>query len=298
MAYQTGTSTGPADLLSKLITFALANGWTSTAVTGGSVINIGSVRTAIRATATAIELRGCLSANGGANWDAQPNQSTITSQCNTGAGPVPAYHFYADAESGVDRLHAVIEVAAGVYRHIVICGLIKMGAFTGGTYVCGTKHDTSEHQTNQPDSGNHHYIGETSCNFDGSHVWCDADGRVNSWSQIYNAGDFTVTRAIGSVRGAGINYDNWYTGYARWNMRTILQPIWLFQNRPSSLRSIIGRLPNIRIVNMALYPVGFQENIGGENWDMWPATARHVGDTIGTTVPSSGAYGYALRRIV
>lgn len=297
MSYETGTASGPSDLLAKLRTFAVANGWTSTVVTGGHVLSKSTMVCGVMADATTIQMRGGTALNSGAAWNAQTNHSNATTSSNVGAGPFPTYHFYSDSESGAERLYAAIEIAAGIYRHLLICQLKKIGVWTGGTYIASTFHSVATNEITQKDSIAHNLIAD-SVGDNNNQLWCDADGRSNSWS-LHRTTISTLNGIIGNVRISGINYNSWLVGHARYSMRSVLQPMMLFQNRPSSLRSIAGTIPNLRTVNLELYPVGFQENIGGENWDMWPATLRTDNNgSAGAGIPSSGWYGYASKRVL
>lgn len=297
MAYQTGTSSGPADLVSKLATFAAANGWTVTPATTGIVLSKGTIVCGMHSDATNVFMRGALSVNGGAAWNAQPNNSGFSVTVNTLAGPFPAYHFYSDSESGAERLYAAVEIASGQFRHLLICQLIKIGVWTGGTYIAGTFHNMNTPWVDSKDDSNHNYIADTN-GANNCHLWCDADARVNSWSKHGTEGSVVATECIGNYRNNGLGYNSLQIGHGRYSLRSILQPLMLFQNRPSALRSIVGIIPNLRGVSMELYPVGFLDNIGGDDWRMWPDTLRTDNNgSVGSTTPSSGWYGYASRQI-
>jgi hypothetical protein len=297
MAYETGTSSGPSDLVSKLLTFAAANGWTVTPATVGSVLSKSDIVCGILADATTIQLCGGLSASGAVAWNAQPNNPGVSFSCNVGAGPYPAYHFYSDAESGAERLYASIEISSGIYRHLLMCRLVKIGAWTGGTYIAATYHLLSTPYIDSKEASQHAYLADTN-GISNHHLSCDTDGRVNSWSTGVDSGSSVVTGFHGNYRNGGLGYNSLQVGHARFSLRTILQPLLIFQIRPSGLRSIVGYVPNLRGVNMELYPVGFLDNIGGDDWRMWPNTLRTDNNgSIGSTTPSSGWYGYASRQI-
>lgn len=301
MAYETGAASSPADLLSKLATFAAANGWTVSTPTSGRVFEKGTIFCGANSDANGFSLRGCLSYNAGAAWNAQPNASSQTPYCNTGAGPFTAYHFFIGEEGTSDYINVVVEISVGVYRHAIICGVVKAGAWTGGTYVDSVFHDTGATRINLPESPWHRYIADTDHTQIGGTVcgsmYCDADGRVNSWSPIYAYDNLAVENAIGSMRTRGMLWNLYNVGYARWNLRTILEPIWIFQNRGSSLRSPAGRLPNMRFVNMINFTPGDLYTVGGETWQVFPVIARtETWDASPSTTPSSAHHGYAYLR--
>jgi len=299
MPYQTGTSTGPADLLAKLVTFATANGWAAGSPSSGAVLSKNGIVCGLNATATDIQLRGALGAGPGA-WSAQVNSVGTTATCNMNAGPFPAYHFYSVAESGRELLAAVVEISAGVYRHFILTQLIKLGTWTGGTYIAATNFDLSTFQYPSLDTGNHCYIADANNNSAHAHVHCDADGRVNSWSLQRTASDTgTLAQCTGSLRSGGILWPQFRAGYSRSSLRTLLIPMWIYQNRSADLRSKLGQIPGMRHINIGRYAVGQQDNFGGDNYQVWPANARgptHTDSANGSGVANSGWYGYAYLR--
>jgi hypothetical protein len=300
MPYQTGAASDPSDLLADLITFATSNGWTVQTPTSGKVFSKGTVFCGVNADADSLDSRGCTSYSSGSAWNAQPNHSGITHICNLGAGPYTAYHFYAETEEGKDFLGVVVEISAGVYRHWILCDLIKYGTWTGGGYSDSTLHDTTSDDTNRTNSVNHRYIADTI--YEGTargQFHCDNDGETDHFVLVASANAVAapIDYGTGSVRGDGKWYNAVVTGYQRWNLRTPLWPIELFVNRASSLRSIAGRVPAMRYCSLRNYVPGEILAIGGDDWQLWPVTSRT--DTSGanpSSTPSSGHYGYAYLR--
>ena len=301
MAYETGTASSPADLIAKLRTFALANGWSSTnTLDGFYVLSKGTVYAPVAWTADHIYVTGCLSASAGANWNAQPNASPWTCYSNVTAGPYTAYHFYALTEDSKDLLAAVVEISSGIFRHLVIADLIKRGAWTGGTYVnCTYWQNNSNLGANSPYSSYHRRICD---NIQpnapaGGSAWCDLDGLSNNWVLEWYHGDFTAsTRCQGNATGSGMNAWHVDLGWQRWNIRTPLFPLELVVNRPSSLRSPMGRIPAMRWANLRNHTVGEIINIGGSDFQLWPMCQRTDTWDTGSAIPSSGYIGYAYKR--
>lgn len=164
MAYQNGTATSPTDLLQKLATFLVANGWTQDASAsdasgwrfhahkGTTYINIRSV---VNENSTAANFAdkyttGAFSAwllyagdgySGAADWRSQSGgPRNVTTPANTVGvamllpqGAVSGYHFFTDATN--DNVVVVVEKSASIFVH---CGwgasINKMGTFTGGQY--------------------------------------------------------------------------------------------------------------------------------------------------------------------
>jgi len=301
MAYETGVASSPSDLASKLATFAAANGWSiASTLDNHRVFSKGQVVVAVATDADELFGRGCLSVNSGANWNAQPGTSPWQHATNLGAGPFTAYHFYALVEEGKDLLAAVIEIQSGVFRHFVIADLIKYGAWTGGTYTNSVRWNTGANELNYPWSSYHRVIGDAAQQNSqaGGHYWCDADGRTNAWCLEWDHNDFTASdRGPGTQRGDGMQNYFMDVGWQKWNMRTVLMPVDLFLNRPSSLRSLVGRVPAMRHVNLRNHTVGEIINIGGSDFQLWPHVARSDSWNVYNNGIYSSAYnGYAYKR--
>lgn len=301
MAYETGVASSPLDLRQKLDVFAAANGWTvTTLLDGHKAYSKGNVVVAVAYDSDELFGRGATAVNAGANWNAQPNTSGWQHSTNLGAGPFTAYHFYALTEEGKDLLAVVVEIQSGVFRHFVIADLIKYGSWIGGTYTNSTRWNTSTNQINQPGSSYHRVIG------DGNqaqaqaagHFWCDVDGFTNRWCAEWAYHDYTASdRGPGMFKSEGMTHWMLDAGWQRWNLRTPLLPIELMVNRPSSLRSLVGRIPAMRVCNLRNHTVGEIINIGGSDFQLWPWVART--DSWGSgnsTIYSSAYYGYAYKR--
>lgn len=298
MDYETGISTGPADLASKLATFATANGWTVDAVTGGARYNKGSIWVGLRADTVDIRLRG--GTGTGAAWDGLANNPGYNTLVNCGAGPFVAYHFFAGEESGSEYLNAVIEFASGRYRHFAFGALIKHGSYTGGTFVDGVNWNTSTSFQNVPEHQFHTVICDANCDGNSGsfgHVYADFDSKTNNWVRNMSVNNLaTTTDGCGSVRNAGINNMFPNLSYARFNLRNLTAPLTYFANRASSLRSPLGRIPNMRQVGMLNLEPGAILAIGGDEWKCFPIAQRT--DTFNASpsaIESSTPYGYAYK---
>lgn len=296
MDYETGTSTDPADLLSKLATFATANGWTVATPTSGSVFSKGDIFVGMIASTNDMSFRGALSYDSGVSWDNQPNNAGVSTICDLGAGPYTAYHFFAGSEEDQEYLHAAVEIAAGHFRHFAMGQLIKVGVYTGGTYVSAVRWDNSTSNQNNPEASAHTFICDAQSSSGTEHVWIDYDGKTDNWQRAVQASDFTTTRCTGSVRGNGM--DNMFEnrGYLRWNLRSVPAPLNYFANRASSLRSFIGRIPHMRVFGMQNLSPGQVVTIGGDSWKVFPVCQRTESFGSGnSSIESSGYYGYGYR---
>ena len=163
MGYQTGTSTGPDDLLDKLRAFLLVEGWTvndfSVDGTGkrlhvmksfeSGAVGYFNLRSAIAeeifkdaggsSTITGIGLNGSTGYDAGEDWDEQPGFSQNRNRSNQAGGvcivevsisSIPAYYFFTVGDS----VHVAVEVASGELQFMSFGRLVKQGAYTGGFY--------------------------------------------------------------------------------------------------------------------------------------------------------------------
>lgn len=297
MDYETGSASSPSDLLTKLATFAAGDGWTVNTPASGLVFLKGSAVVGVNGAASTVDLRGALSYDAGLAWNDQPNNSGVTTQCDVGAGPFTAYHFFSVTEENKHALHVAVEISAGHFRHFSFGELIKHGSYTGGVYVDSVNWNNSTIFQNIPDSQQHQVICDANGALVGTgHVWIDYDSKSNNWQRVFDAGDTTPTRCSGSVRSGGMDQMFANRGYLRWNLRNVPAPLTYFANRASSLKSFIGRIPHMRVFGMHNLSPGETVTIGGDSWLVFPIIQRT--DTWGSsnsTTESSGYYGYGYR---
>ena len=138
-AYQTGTATSPTDLLQKLVTWLVAQGWTQDASAadgsgwrahlhkGGLYANLRaamneSIWNYNNAAGYGIGLYLGDAYSGAASWKAQsggPIQSGTSNVIGAGmqlaAGAISAYHFFDD---GADHISVVVEKSPGIFVHV------------------------------------------------------------------------------------------------------------------------------------------------------------------------------------
>lgn len=297
MDYETGTATGPADLISKLATFAAGDGWTVNTPLSGRVFIKDTVVVGVNTDADEIFLRGAITYNGSNAWDNQTNNAAITVAVNCGAGPFPSYHFFSGEEDGSCYLHVAVEISTAVYRHFVMGELIKSGSYTGGVYVDGNRWSTSTSFANIPDSTSHQVVCDTNCTSSAQtgHIWVDYDGKTNNWQR--NAPSSQAdTFCLGGFRSFSLDAFLSSVPVMSWNLRNMMKPLRYYANRASNLRSPIGHIPHMRGIFMNNLVPAEQITLGGDTWIVLPVTQRT--ETFGSgssSVPSSGFYGYAYR---
>jgi hypothetical protein len=297
MDYETGTATDPADLISKLATFAAGDGWTVNTPVSGRVFVKDTVVVGMDTDADEVFLRGAIAYDAGAAWDAQTNNAAITVAVNCGAGPFPSYHFFSGEEDGACYLHAAVEISAAIYRHFVFGELIKSGSYTGGVYVDGTRWSATAGTTNNPDSTFHQTIcdANNSSSAETGHIWVDYDGKANNWQRV-RPSTSADTACYGGTRSSSIDAYLSSVPFMDWNLRNLMKPLRYFANRASGLRSPIGRIPHMRFIHMDNLTPTEQFTLGGDTWIVLPITQRTESFGSGSSsIPSSGMYGYAYR---
>jgi len=155
MAYQTGTATDITDLMSKLTTFAQANGFTQDYYNGTnrhlslsrSVDNL--YVSFCWATSGYIGIFQALnyeaahdeepwdqdndSGNGNSDFDSFPDRGRQVSEI--GNGPFTAYHFFAYTDPY--NILVVLEFSAGLFRHFGFGKIDKVATWTGGAWAAG-----------------------------------------------------------------------------------------------------------------------------------------------------------------
>lgn len=297
MDYETGVASDPGDLVSKIGVFAAANGWTFSAPSGGgNVLRKDDVVVGIIGQSSQLQARGALTYNGSAAWDAQTNNSGVTLIVDIGAGPYTAYHFFTGEEDTRDYLHVVVEISASHFRHFAIGQLIKEGAYTGGVHVSGTNWNNGVTVQNMPDAGNHQVVCDANCASSTEHLWVDYDSKTDNWQIVGPANDDEEDEFAGSVRTNGITNPFTVQGFQSWNLRNHMAPMHFFANRPSGLKSPIGRVPNMRMIGLQNLTPGETIDIGGDAWMVFPIIQRtETSGSSNSSIESSGFYGYAYK---
>lgn len=220
MAYQTGQTTDPVDLLQKLVAFLQTNGWTVNAsvATGsghwkahlsrdGIYVNlyatIGngtgwnpwgySVSSGVGATTGALQFYLSDGYSAGAAWNAQPGGPVeISASYKTGAGielqstGLGSYHFFAHD----DLVAVVVEKTPGVWMNLGWCRLEKAGDYVGGLCFWGSSapyymyggSDGPGHTISAyaPCANGDHHYGYASLAF----VRADVDSFVDKWVSV------------------------------------------------------------------------------------------------------------------
>lgn len=305
IVYETGTATDTTDLINKLITFATANGWAVNTPSSGRVFTKGGKYFGLNWDADDVWLCGATGYSAGSAWSAQPGASAEQPRSNNMAGPFNSYHFFTNTSP--DYLHVVAETTPGIYRHFHMGQLSKHGAFTGGEYACACYWHmtvvTANQTPNWPDNVYHalpfdaHQQFGTTANR--SIVRADIDSKTNNWMQFYYANTYGGNYAKGVVRGSNDSlYESLHErGPSEFNQITPLLPMLICAERPSTMTSPLGYVPDMRYVNMSNLTPGGTLTIGADEWLVFPLVQKtETWDNSSSATPSSGTYGLAYRK--
>lgn len=304
MAYETGNTTGNSDLLSKLSTFAQANGWSYGACSGGGmVLSKNGVFTSITSDAGAVYMMGCTGYSSGSTWNNQPGNSGRTAVTNYMGGSHKAYHFFA----GNTYIYVVVEVTTNIFRHFNFGELTKFGTYSGGAFVNGTRWST---QASRPIYTHTEYAndpwgfyqvvpfdGACYTNHSSNHVRADIDGNSNKFWTLYRAESGGEANSV--VRSnTGLMDSLFDRSLNSFNQRTILLPIYVSVSRPAGLYSLIGMAPDIRYLNMSNYNPGQTLTIGSDEWVIFPLVQKtNTWLDEFSAVQSSAYFGLAYKKV-
>lgn len=162
MAYQTGSASSSTDLLQKLNTFLVANGWTSdrsategsgwtvTAHLGSNFVNLRATvnetspwQNGLGVTHYGLHMYLGTGYNSGNPWNAQAGAPIGSSSNPVGvgmqlsAGPFSNYYFFCDPSG--DNVVVVCEKTPGLFVHLGWGATFnKAGSYTGGAYFFGS----------------------------------------------------------------------------------------------------------------------------------------------------------------
>ena len=217
MAYQENTGASPADVIDKIATFAAANGWTvhTNSLSGSNrtlVLSKGGDYVQLwNDDTTSIRVTGFISYVPGTAYNLQAGYAGTVARAHVGVGPYTQIYLFAD-NAPADHVHVVIEGTNGIFSHISIGRVEKLGTWTGGTYFDATWWSQTYWQAYQWTDYSHPIFdsSESRDGFRGA-VRCDipADSRVDSWAVLDPT--LRLARAPGSSAGASTTTVVWVT---------------------------------------------------------------------------------------
>ncbi len=336
MAFETGVSTSPSDLLAKIETHAVATaGWTlvrnngspgaQLSISDGSateanqfnfladntaaIANIsmqpsvgdGGVGVAFTAHTGSPENSG---ANG--TFIVMGHRGSATDQGFSGTHV--AYFIFSGSTTNGRYMHVVVEGTAGVYFHMMWGTIEKAGTFVGGQYA------TSLFVRSQ---------GEFVWPFEFSNAqtratqWVRCDDFYTTVGQTTDAGASRWFEGIGMAHNnvSSANYAApWYQGgLIEFNQRTPFGPnliiVWdaLTPSATTTAHKIIGHIPDMRLCSLQGRSSGDVVTIGADDWHLFPAHRRvirtgsstYLNTFTGGGAPNhdSGEAGFALLKV-
>jgi hypothetical protein len=328
VAYQKGTATTLADLLTQLHTFAGANGWTSDQLdtAGGSwALHKGNVFVSARwtvATPVAMSMHQALGYTGGNQPGTHPNDSgngynATTSHVTTlldderhvsdiGNGPFLSYHFF-EQDSGPAYLHVGVEFATGAFRHLGFGNIEKVGTWTGGEYCYGhmmggsTNHtpiDISESAlldglytaTGMPMAATVHCEGLTGQ--PGAGKWGVIGGTTTAVSTGLDTAGIARERIRGGYRGGPVARSfGVFNGSSLTGLIPMYKiPIWHAESVATTRRHLLGYLPDVRGINIRNFSAGEEVTVGADTYVMLPLGIRTSDNVAYRTYFSGIAY--------
>lgn len=296
MSYQTGAASDQDDILDKLRTFLVANGWSSNKweadgdgyrlhlQKGSQYVNFRSTETNPAGTEDSgghIWICGSDGFDGDEAWNAQPNSSEPSLLRDV---PIAAsYHFFQDG----DCCYVVAEPTVGIFRHMAFgimarVGLAALGHFVGTVYIPpGASVITGTNITLLFDSteGGAAYRN-----------WfrLDIDGYTGLW--VRNTYTTSINpRVVGTGRNRGIAWGLLTAQPNTFNQAAVLIPLYAMAYRGDDLYSLIGYAPNLAICNIANYLAGDEIVIGADTWMIFPLQQRAVAPSL--------YYAYAYKKV-
>jgi hypothetical protein len=328
MSYQTGTSTGPNDLIDKLRVFLLADGWTvnlwdddgtgkrlhvqkSAEDSAGpemffnfrSMVAEGSwCQDTVSTLCTGLGINGSTGYNGGSDWDKQPgamvnkdgsNQATAPCMVEMSASAIPAYYFF----SVGDSVHIVVETTSTKFQFMSFGVLVKQGSYDGGMYCASSYPSRDWYDDYHTDNYQPHYF--TVCvgaQGPSVAVYYDADGST-AWRSrsAYTPEEIECPctagdRANYTYSQCGLLSLFWSHAPSDYNGMAAMAPIYLLGLRSDDNHSLLGWPEGLRFLNCALYSPGEEVVFGSDTWMIFHADS--MDDT-----PSNMYCGYAFKKV-
>jgi hypothetical protein len=306
MAYEAGVPSSIEDLVTKLFTFATANGWTQDEL--DLTNNYGTLHYTSGATSIYVSFRWDTSPSTdlaiyqSLGWTTslqphqQPNDSgngDTTTPINAERrvtfltpGPYTQYYFFS-AETDPFYFYAVVEITSGVFRHFGFGALIKMGNWTGGEFAYGHVWSQNAAQIDDPSGASHAFlldcIGGSSDIAGTVHIeGMPGQGGTERWGCT---GSFTggtagtdtagVTRRslMGGSRGGFWGYYMLWFPYSTLNAYKPLVEIpviWRDTSTAPDTWQWLGVMPDVALINIRNLNAGDEITLGAETWKVFP----------------------------
>lgn len=321
MAYTTGTASSVDDFLSQLVAFAVANaGFTNQGQVTSSVAS--SSRTIHRISKGGVHwfFMRFLANNGIAarmSYTAFPNLGnpdspgtdfqTYYTYCSTWnfVPPYAGHYFFTDGTC----VHAVIEIASGVYNHLSFGSVSKYGTWPGGEYLCGGYYNATNGADYRSWNDSYHCRPFNDLNQSNlSSIFCylraTNTGVGSTDFKALNGGYNSSSGMFVAIAGSTGGQSAFYTQVIRDapNVFTNRTPIFPgvvrrydYENN-SGLTSLAGTVPYVGFLKFTQDMNA--KDIINTDWQVFPITMRTGGNTASPSGASdSGEYALAYRRV-
>lgn len=327
MAYETGTATSMDDLITKLMTFATANGWTQDQLdttANSAALHKGNIWVSFRwdpAGPDVLSIHQALGYTGGNEPGTHPNDSgngfnTTTSHINAnldnercvngmGNGPYPSYFFFESDASPV-YIHIVVEKSTDVFRHFGFGTIFpKYGNWTGGEYAYGNKqiNDSPINRTSNVHmlDGLFNGTGEIAVSAPTIHAeGLVGEGGSSKWGQVWGGTSTTPPDDTGGNDKVSI-HGGFKGGPIARGMAVVspagsgsglvpMYPIGLFHRETDNDCYFLGFQPDVRGVNIKNFSNKQEVTIGSDVWVFFPLAQRTATPGTDRTYNSGVAY--------
>lgn len=333
MAYQTGTSTNLSDLISDLMTFAVANGWTQDELDTASspreaALHKGDVWVSFAWTTTPshLSVHQALGYTGGNRAGTHPDDSgngyngpgtqtdanILTERCVNAIGDGPfTYHFF-ENDASPAYIHVAVETAvAGVWRHFGFGEIVKFGGadWVGGEYCYGhfksNNSPTVNTESTLLDGGFNGGNTSLTSGLRGATLHLeDFPGQPvgSKWGNVTGAdadplndtGGTGRTNVIGGHRGSMVS--RMFAHFSAGNTSGLIPmvPVDVWQlDRTANRIVYLGHVEDVRGVNIDDFAAGQEVTIGSDVWVLFPTSKK---STVNDTDRSYNA-GIAYRKV-
>lgn len=320
--FETGQATNIADLFSKLTTFAVAAGWTNDhSASDRLFLTRSGVSVAFRWSTTSPTCAGVYHHTAFISSGTDPgnhtndsgqgaisgtNATLLTGRHVALVNSTMTYWFFESDVSGVNYLHAVVEIAALQYVHFGFGDLVKHGTWTGGQYSYGQRVSGAQAISGAIDSDASYLLdglgtGATSLPFLGvvhaeSLPNQTASGKWGvCWSGGLSAGNDRGGTAreffVGGYRAGPTQYlFNRFGGSDVSGITPLTSiEVW-YRNRSLARWHPLGVMPDCRSFNIEFWSGGQEVTIGGDTWIVFPASQKSESAATNQTLNLAVAY--------
>lgn len=318
MTYATGVATGPDDFITQLCAFAVTNAGfadqgtvTSSAGSGSRTIrriSKGGIWWSFLRYSTNVGIAGAMGYTGlgaGSTVPVNPvgaDKQSYYTQMGTWAftGPYVGHYFFTDGTC----VHAVLEIAAGIFNHISLGKVTGVGGFSYGEYLTAGAYQTSNTGgvwapwnsgfcTRPFNDGNQASTGAQFSFIRTGNTGATADFGALQGTTAPSHGMFVGATDAGDYSLSSMWYRAMRDAPNDTTNRTPLFPgIFRLFDTPSGLYRIAGTVPDVAF--MLMTPDMNPKDLILTDWQIFPLTMRTGGDQ--TVAAISNEWALAYRR--